>query len=316
MASQQCLPPGHRYLKSISHGKKLSEAGVEAEKAERQDEALRLGRDALQVNDEVQRHLPAPQTPQRPQRLSRSGGRTISELDSDSVTPEASRPAPLPTPSTSPVTSKNPIKTASAIPPASTTESQDIAHLHTFLQDCQRKIHSLDLELDATKREVQRFRDERREASREHLRAVRRNAEKEIEGYKTKEERLTRMVEEKEQTIERLEKQIDEGRERERELRGRLTEAKRRAEEEEERLREAERRAEEGEERLREAKRGVGGGEHAEVEGKGKGKSKGMSGKRGGARAGKTGWEFRRRKGEGQTPSEALYQTLFKRGTP
>jgi len=58
--------------------------------------------------------------------------------------------------------------------------------------------------------------------------------------------------------------------------------------------------AEEGEERLREAKRGVGGGEHAEVEGKGKGKSKGMSGKRGGAERGRQAGSFGVGRGKGR----------------
>jgi len=81
------------------------------------------------------------------------------------VTPEASRPALLPTPPASPMTFKKPIKTASAIPPASTTESQDIAHLHAFLQDCQSQIDSLTLKLKDTQNELQGLRNQRQEHS-------------------------------------------------------------------------------------------------------------------------------------------------------
>jgi len=250
--------------------------------------------------------------------MNRSGGRTISELDSNNVTLKASRPASLPTPPTSSITSKKPIKTASAIPPASTTESQDIAHLHAFLQDRQSKIDSLNLKLKDTQNELQCLRNQRQEASNEYLRAICGDVEEEIEKYKRREKRLVRMVKEKKQTIERLEKEIDEGRERERELRGILAEAeaKRRAKEGEDRLREADRRAKEGEDRLREAEKGVDGGGHAEVEDKGKEKSKGKGEKRGGARAGRTNWEFRRKKGEKETSSGAMYQVLSQRGMP
>ena len=248
MTSQQGLPSDQRFKRIIDYKNGQKEAGIEAERAERQGEVLRLGRDALQEDEEVQKLSPAPQILQRPQRLSRSGGRTISELDSDIVTPEASRPAPLPTPPTSPITSKKPIKTASAVPLASTTESQDIAHLHAFLQDCQSQIDSLTLELKDSQNELQGLRNKRQKASNEYLRAICGDVEEEIEKYKRREEKLVRRVEEKEQAIERLEKRIDEGRERERELEGRLAEA------------EAERRAKEGEDRLREAERRARGG--------------------------------------------------------
>lgn len=47
---------------------------------------------------------------------------------------------------------KKSIKTTSAISSVSTTKSQDIAHLHVFLQDCQSQIDSLTLKLRDTKR--------------------------------------------------------------------------------------------------------------------------------------------------------------------
>lgn len=63
-----------------------------------------------------------------------------------------SRSAPLSTFSASLMIFKKPIKTTSVISSASTTKSQDIAHLHVFLQDCQSQIDSLTLKLRNTKR--------------------------------------------------------------------------------------------------------------------------------------------------------------------
>lgn len=63
--------------------------------------------------------------------------------------------------------------------------------------------------------------------------------------------------------------------------------------------------------RLRDAASGVrGAGEKA----KGNGKDKGICEKREGARTAKTDWEFRRRKGDRQTPLGAMYQIVVKRG--
>lgn len=296
MASKQDLRLGQRYLKNIADSIEQREKGKMDERKARQNEVDRLAYGALPVNEEIQSHSPAAQTPQHLQRFNSSCGRTISELDSGRMTPEASRPATLPTPSISPVTSGTSAKTASAAPLASTMGSQQVIHLHASIGDHQRQIHSLTIELDATKSEVRQLRDERREAFKEHLSAVRRNAEKEIECYKRREERLARMVEEKEQTIEGLERRIDERKERERELKARLVDA--------------ERRAEEGEKRVKEAETGGISDGCAGVQGKG------MVEKRGSVKAGRTGWEFRRRKGERETPLGAMYQVLVKRRTP
>lgn len=46
MASQQGLPPGQRFKRSINYREEQKEAGIEAKKAERRHEASRLGRDA------------------------------------------------------------------------------------------------------------------------------------------------------------------------------------------------------------------------------------------------------------------------------
>lgn len=108
-------------------------------------------------------------------------------------------------------------------------------------------------------------------------------------------------VEEREQIIEGLDKRIEEGREHERELKGKLAEA--------------EGRVEELKKRPREAESDVGGGGRAGEEGKGNGKDKGIGEKRGGARAGKTDWEFWRRKGDRLTSFGAMYQIVVKRGT-
>ncbi|KAL8667130.1 MAG: hypothetical protein Q9168_007343 [Polycauliona sp. 1 TL-2023] len=301
MFSQQGMSPDQRYLENIGNEKKQKEDSIGVERAERQYKIDRLARGALPVPKKIHKHSPAPQTSQSSQGVGGKDGRIISELDSGSWTPEASRPSALPSPPISPVISNTPTEMVPAAALASTVDSHGIAHLHAALQDHLRQIRSLTLELEGTQIEVQSLRKERREASKEHLRAVCGNAEEEIEKHKIRVERLVRMVEEKEQTIEGLERRIEEGRGRERELRGRLVEA--------------ERRTEEAEKRPSEAESCFSGGGRPWEEGKPNGKSKGVGKKRGGARAGNIDWEFRRRKGEKQTSVGAMYQVLV-RGTP
>ena len=222
--------------------------------------------------------------------MNRSDGRTISELNSNNVTLKASRPASLPTFSTSSITFKKPIKTASVISSASTTKSQDIVHLRAFLQDRQSKIDSLNLKLKDTQNELQCLRNQRQKAFNEYLRAICENVEEKIEKYKRREKRLMRMVKKKKQIIERLEKEIDEERKRKRKLRGILTKAKtkRRAKERKNRLRETNRRAKERKNRLRKAKKDVDDDEHAEVKNKKKKKNKKKNEKRRDAKARRT----------------------------
>ncbi len=236
--------------------------------------------------------------------MNRSDGRTISELNSNNVTLKASRSASLPTFSTSSITFKKSIKTASVISSASTTKSQDIAHLRAFLQDRQSKIDSLNLKLKDTQNELQCLRNQRQKAFNEYLRAICENVEEKIEKYKRREKRLMRMMKKKKQIIERLEKEIDEERKRKRKLReiltkaktkrrakerkNRLREAKRRAKERKNRLRETNRRAKERKNRLRKAKKDVDDDEHAEVKNKKKKKNKKKNEKRRDAKARRT----------------------------
>lgn len=300
------MSPDQRYLENIGNEIKQKEDSIEAERLERQYKIDRLARGALPVHEKTHKHSPAPQTSQPSQGVVWKDGRIISELDSGNWTPKASRPSALPSPPISPVISKTPTEMVPTAALAGTTDSQGIAYLHATLhatlQDHLRQIRSLTLKLEGTQIELQSLRKERREASEEHLRAVCGIAEEKIEEHRRRVERLVRMVEEKEQTIERLEKRIEERRGRERELRVRLAEA--------------ERRTEEAEKRLSEAESVFSGSERAWEEGKLNEKSKGVGEKRGGARAGNTGWEFRRRKGEKQTSVGAIYQVLVKGGTP
>ncbi len=323
MINQQDLSLDQRFKRSIDYWNEQKETDIETERAKRQNEALRLERDALQENEEVQRHSLTSQTSQRSQRINRSDERTISELNSNNVTLKTSRSASLSTFSTSFIIFKKSIKMTSVISSASTTKSQDIAHLHVFLQDRQSKIDSLNLKLKDTQNELQCFCNQRQKAFNEYLHVICEDVEEKIEKYKRWEKRLMRMMKKKKQIIERLEKEIDEKRERKRELRERLTktktkrrtkekknrlrEMKRRAKERKNRLRETKRRAKERKNRLREAKKDVDDDEHAEVENKKKKKSKRKSEKWRDARAKRMNWEFRRKKREKKTSSRAMY---------
>ncbi|KAL9126748.1 MAG: hypothetical protein Q9217_004255 [Psora testacea] len=167
MASQQGLPPNQRFLSRVGHDRKKKDDSIETERAKRQEEIERLASDALPIKKTDNKHSSAPQTFQPTQKASTSGGRIVSELDSESLTPKASRRAALPSPPLSPVTSTRPIELASATPSTSTMNSLEIAHLHAALHDHQCQIYSLTLKLEDTQAEVQSLYKERREASNE-----------------------------------------------------------------------------------------------------------------------------------------------------
>ncbi|MCJ1486650.1 hypothetical protein MMC06_006828 [Schaereria dolodes] len=284
MSDEQVLPLDLRYMKRVVDEFEQRESEIEAERAARQHEVFELARGALSPSRESTRHLPGVQTPQSPQRVNRSSSRIIEELDSRSLPPQRSQPATLPTPPASPVVSKTPIKASSAALLASTTESQETANFRAALQEHQSQIRRLTLKLEDTQSEVQSLRNERREASKEYMRAVRAGVEEQIDKFKKREERLVRIVEEKEQVIEGLENRIDEGRIRERELRLRVMEAE----------------------------RGGYDGEREGAEGTGKQNSNQTVEKQAGARAVKKSWEFRRRKGERTTPLSVATQLVLK----
>ena len=228
MAKQQSLPLDQRFLLHVANAEERKENGIQDQKKARQDD---VHSDIKVVLDPSAR-----QTSQRPERSGRREGRGTSGLDLQSMMPQASRSAPLPTPPMSPVSSQS--QTDGKLSVAEVT--QETARLRACLQSHQSEIHSLTIQLQDAQNEIHSLRDERREASKEHLSAIRKDQEEQIEKWKRKEGRLVEVLEEKEQFINGLEKKLDEGSERERDLKKRLAEVETRAEKSEQRLWEAE----------------------------------------------------------------------------
>lgn len=106
MISQHDLSLNQRYLMNIADDIKKREKDAEDDRKSRQDDIDRLAQRALSMS--------IGQTFQRSQRISRSGRRTISELDLEIVTSETSRSASLSMPLISSVHSRASIDTASA----------------------------------------------------------------------------------------------------------------------------------------------------------------------------------------------------------
>lgn len=138
----------------------------------------------------------------------------------------SSRPSPPLTPPISPISSRNPVERALSL--ADTTE--EIAHLRNSLEDRQSEIRTLQIKLEDAENEFRQLREDRREAANEHLCAVLEDREEEIEKSRRREERLKKMLTDKETMIKELETSIDEGKERENDLRRKLEEANRRVE--------------------------------------------------------------------------------------
>ena len=208
--------------------------------------------------------------------------------DLGAITPGASRPAPPPTPPISPVSSRNPTERTLSL--AETTE--ETARLRSSLEDYQSKIYSLNVKLEDAQDEVRHLREERREASNEHVCAVFEDREEEIEKCRRREERLVKMLKDKELLIKELETSIDEGRERENDLRRKLVEA--------------ERRVEASEQRFREVGNHISQHENTRAEGKKTVQKVGSAG------LGRNRLEIRRRKGDSITPVRAIYQVVAK----
>ena len=209
-------------------------------------------------------------------------------IDLGAITPGTSRPAPPLTPPISPVSSRNPTERTLSL--AETTE--ETACLRNSLEDHQSKIDSLNVKLEDAHDELQHLREERREASNEHICAVFEDKEEEIEKCRRREERLVKMLKDKELLIKELETSIDEGRERENDLRKKLAEAERRVEASEQRFRDV--------------------GNHISQHKNTRVEEKKTVQKVGSAGPGRNRLEIRRRKGDSITPVRPIYEVVAK----
>ena len=212
----------------------------------------------------------------------------ILSIDLGAITPGTSRPAPPATPPISPVSSRNPTEGTPSL--AETTEKT--AYLRTSLEDHQAKIDSLNVKLEDAQDELRDLREERRAASKEHANAVLKDKEDEIEKCMKREERLVKMLEDKELFIKKLEVSIDMERDLENDLRKKLAEAERRVEATEQRFRDV--------------------GNHINQHENIRAEGKKMDQKVGSAGLGRNRLEFRRRKGDSITPVRAIFQVVAK----
>lgn len=170
--------------------------------------------------------------------------------------------------------------------------TEEIVRLRKSLEDRQSRINLLTVELGKTEDEVRRLREERREASNEHIYAVSEDRGEDIEKCRRREEKLVRMLKDKELFIKELETSIDEGRERKQDLRKKLVEAERRIEVSEQRFREE--------------------GNHVNQHKNTRAEGKKTVQKVGSAGPGRNRLEIRRHKGDSITPVRAIYQVVAK----
>ena len=259
MANQQGLPLNRRFHLNIADTKEKREKSFQKQKEANQDDILRLANGALPP--------PTGHNSQHLERSSRSGGRAISDIA------ETNR--------------------QTSVSGAETRE--ETARLREALEETTEETARLRESLENAHDEVRRLRDERREVSKQLICAVCEDRYKEIEKCRRREDRLVKMLRDKEQIIKEMEQRLDEGWERERNLKRELREAERRAEASEQRLWETANHDSQHKDRGAEGKESIQ--------------------KRGGIKAGNNGWEFRCKKGGRETPLRAAWCIVTKGAT-
>jgi len=296
MADQQVMPLRDRYGECISEAFEKKDGDIDAVKEQRLEEANKLAKGALTLGKE--RH--SSRTFRGLQKVDSSSKKTPSELRTGSTRPGPGGSVPLPQPPTSPATSRVSMGTSVAITRVvEITDSQEVADIRTSLRNHESEILSLRIQLEGTRMEVQDLHKQCRKASKDYANAVCRDDEENLQSFGKREEKLKKLLEQKNQEIDGLQEEIVERKRCEGELREKLAEV-------------------EGRDKAREAiptrtEKTVSDGSDTVEKGNRKGKDKPVCAKQRAIGKTSTGWEFRRRKGENETPLSAGYRIL--RGT-
>ena len=289
MADQQAIPLRDRYKERISEDLKKKEKTIDVVKEQRLEEANKLARDTLPLgkgkhNSQTLRGL---------QKFDSGSKRTPSELRTLSTKPEPGGSAPLPTPPRSPVSMGTSV---SITPVVETRDCQEITDVRISLRNHESEISSLRDQVEGIRAEVQDLYKQCRKVSEDYADAVCRDDEENIKRFEKREERLKKLLDQKDQAIDGLQKEIVEKKRCVGELREKLAEV-------------------EGRDKAREAmatqiERTVGDGFDTVEKGNRKGKDKPERSKQRVNGAISTDWEFRRKKGVKETPFSAALEIL------
>ena len=177
-------------------------------------------------------------------------------------------------------------------------DSQEVADIRSSLRNHESEILSLRIQFEDIRAEVQDLHKQCRKASEDYANAVCRDDEENLKRFEKREEKLKKLLEQN-QAIDGLQEEIVEKKRCEGELREKLAEV-------------------EGRDKAREAmptqvEKTVSDGSDTVENGNRKGKDKSVRAKQRVIGKISTGWEFRRKKGENETPLSAGYRIL--RGT-
>lgn len=234
------------------------------------------------------------------QKVDSGSKRTPSELRTGSTKPGPGGSVPLLTPPRSPTKSGVSTGTSVAITPVvEITDSQEVADIRSSLRNHESEILSLRIQLEDIRAEVQDLHKQCRKASEDYANAVCRDDEENLKRFEKREEKLKKLLEQKNQEIDGLQEEIVERKRCEGELREKLAEV-------------------EGRDKAREAmptqvEKTVSDGSDTVEKGNRKGKDKSVRAKQRVIGTPSTDWEFRRKKGGNETPLSAGCRIL--RGT-
>ena len=291
MADQPALPLRERFSEWISDADERKGDDIDAVKKKRLEEADILARRALTMEREKR----IARASRGLQKVDIGGRKPLPDMRPNRTKPGPGESVPLPTPPISPVTSiASTGASVDTAPVAEIPDFQEIADIRTSLRNHETKIASLRLQLEDIKVEVQDLHKQCRKASDEVAKAVCQGDEENVKKSAKQEENFLKLLEQKNQTIDELRDEIVERKGREGELREKLAEA-------------------EGRYKVREAiptgkykpvSDGSNSAENRDTIGKDKPENRRNIGKV------STGWEFRRKKGERETPLTAGYRIL------
>ena len=220
MAANESIPIHEKFVHLISQRACEEERRREENRKESQQDVVRTAKEALRCGLDHDGRPPHRSVEIQPPRGPKSG--------QDRAVLEVNGPTLLPTPPSSPESSRSPEGkiVAPSLPKINT--HQELAKLKTSLKQQEHQLRQLNSKLDDAQSEVKRIREEKHEAANESLLAILNDQDERLNLSKKREIRLVNMIKEKEQTIKDLEEEIDTNRKQQRKLQAMLAEVERR----------------------------------------------------------------------------------------
>ncbi len=187
------------------------------------EEANRLARGALNLGKE--RHSSC--TFRGLQKVDSGSKRTPSELRTGSTKPGSGGSVPLLTPPRSPTKSGVSTGTSVTITPViEITDSQEVTDIRSSLRNHKYEILSLRIQLEDIRAKVQDLYKQCRKASEDYTNAVCRDDKKNLKRFEKREEKLKKLLKQKNQAIDGLQEEIVKKKRCEGELKEKLNEVK------------------------------------------------------------------------------------------